>query len=111
MAPEQVRGGRLDRRADLYALAAVGFEVLTGRRLVEHTSLHATLFAVVNDPAPRVSTLLRGATGEIDAAFLAALAKDPEARPADVEAWVASFVEVLEAIPSDASGWPGVEVT
>ena len=45
-------GGRLDARADLYSLAAVAFEVVTGRRLVDQSSLHATLFAVVNEPPP-----------------------------------------------------------
>src|SRR5204863_5834329 len=31
MAPEQIAGGRVDGRADLYSLAAVAFEALTGR--------------------------------------------------------------------------------
>ena len=30
-------------------------------------------------------------------------AKDPELRPRDVEAWVASFADALEAMPSDAA--------
>jgi serine/threonine protein kinase len=105
MAPEQIRGERLDERADLYSLAAVAFEVVTGRRLVDQSSLHATLFAVVNEPAPRVSTFVRGVSAAVDEAFLAALSKDPELRPRDVEAWVASFADALEAIPSDAPGW------
>ncbi len=38
MAPEQVRGEPADRRADIFALGAVLFEMLTGRRAFQGRS-------------------------------------------------------------------------
>jgi serine/threonine protein kinase len=68
MAPEQINGAEGDERSDLYALAAVTFEALVGRRLIRaRTSVTATIAAVLNEAPPSVSTLLAGApvTGRI----------------------------------------------
>ena len=55
---------------------------------------------------PRVSLLVPGIPPGVDAAFEAALAKDPARRMKDIELWSASFVELLENVPGDATGWP-----
>jgi len=46
MAPEQARGGKLDRRVDLFAVGVVLYEMLSGRRLYEDVD-PATLWEVV----------------------------------------------------------------
>jgi serine/threonine-protein kinase len=47
MAPEQARGGAVDRRADIWAFGAVAFEMLTGRRLFAGETVSDTLAAVL----------------------------------------------------------------
>ena len=49
VAPEQVRGSRADFRSDLFALGAVFFEMLTGRRAFEKDSPVETLGAVLKE--------------------------------------------------------------
>ena len=47
MAPEQARGSTADRRADIWAFGVVLYEMLTGRRLFEGTTVSDTLAAVL----------------------------------------------------------------
>jgi serine/threonine protein kinase len=55
VAPEQIRGERVDARADVYALGGVLFFLLTGRVPFERESEHAKLWAHLADPPPRPS--------------------------------------------------------
>jgi len=52
MAPEQVSGRPVDPRADLFALGAVLFEMLTGRRLFAGATLESVLAAILHAPLP-----------------------------------------------------------
>jgi tetratricopeptide (TPR) repeat protein len=81
MAPEQVAGRRLDGRADLYALALVVFEALTGHLPpvgVERARLAAELRAARHDLTPALSQ-----------ALVEPLAERPGDRPPSAAAWMA----------------------
>ncbi|MEU8520506.1 protein kinase [Streptomyces sp. NPDC048577] len=85
MAPEQVRGGRVTPRTDLYALGCVLHELLSGRVLFQADSELALMYQhVTEDPTP-----LRDLRPQVPAALeelvLHLLRKAPEARPADVQ--------------------------
>jgi serine/threonine protein kinase len=54
MAPEQVRGGVVDARSDVYALGCMMFQMLSGRVPFERPNGMAKLFAHVSEPAPRL---------------------------------------------------------
>ena len=56
MAPEQVRGERVDRRADLFATGAVLYELLTGRKAFEGDSFANTLYQVLETMPEPVRT-------------------------------------------------------
>jgi hypothetical protein len=79
-APEQIRGGRVDARADVYALGGVLVFMLTGRVPFDRDSDEATLWAHVADPPPRPSALRRGLPKAFDDVVARAMAKQPQDR-------------------------------
>ena len=52
LAPEQVRGEAVDARADLFALGAIAYEMVTGTRAFAGDHTIDTLHAIVHDPPP-----------------------------------------------------------
>jgi serine/threonine protein kinase len=52
MAPEQVRGEAADHRADLFTFGAVMFEMLTGKRPFEESTMVETLHAILKSEPP-----------------------------------------------------------
>jgi serine/threonine protein kinase len=80
MSPEQVEGGEIDHRSDLFAAGVVLHEVLTGRRLFKGQSDLQTI-AMVREAKVEPPSLTNPAVQpELDAVCLRALARDPEAR-------------------------------
>jgi hypothetical protein len=80
VAPEQIRGERIDARADVYALGCVLFHSLTGQAPYMRESEEATLWSHLHDPPPPASMLAEGVPQEFDAVIERALAKDPGER-------------------------------
>jgi predicted Ser/Thr protein kinase len=79
-APEQIRGGPVDARTDVYALGAVLVFMLCGRVPFERDTDEARLWAHLSAPPPRPSELRPGLPPAIDAIVRRALAKDPADR-------------------------------
>ncbi len=75
MAPEQVRGKPLDKRADVFALAVVLYELTTGRRLYEGNDVQV-MTAVVERDAPPPSSIVPAYPSELEEIVLAALGRD-----------------------------------
>jgi serine/threonine protein kinase len=94
MAPEQASGGGVDERADVYALAAVTYHLLTGRHAHEGTI--AELAQLELPPAP---SLLADLPESIDRVVLRGLAHDRDDRWPTVRA----YVNALQAV-SPGSG-------
>ena len=82
IAPEQVQGEDASRASDIYALAAVLYETLTGSPPFSRSTDAATLYAHVADPPPRPSAARAELGPEIDAVIAHGLAKIPSERPA-----------------------------
>ena len=80
IAPEQIRGGRIDARADVYALGGVLHYVLTGHVPFERDHDEAKLWAQLSDPPPAPSTLRPDTPVALDAVVARAMAKVPDER-------------------------------
>jgi DNA-binding beta-propeller fold protein YncE len=80
VSPEQIRGGRVDARADVYALGGVLFYVLTGHVPFEREGDEAKLWAQLSEPPPAPSRAHPGVPKEFDGVIARALAKRPDAR-------------------------------
>ena len=79
MAPEQVTGAAVDARTDVFALGIVLFELLSGERLYDGSSAFSIFDKVVNQPAPRLSSVAQ-VVPELDDIVARCLAKNPEDR-------------------------------
>ena len=79
VAPEQIRGERVDARADVYALGCVLYYALTGTPPYDRDSDEATLWAHLNDDPPTRRPSARRARG-FDDVVARALAKEPDDR-------------------------------
>jgi TonB family protein len=80
MSPEQAWGKKIDRRSDVFALATVMFEMLTGRKLFAGESELSILEQVREARVVRVSDFNDEASEEIDQIITKALQKDPDER-------------------------------
>src|SRR5919199_586150 len=80
IAPEQIEGGEVDGRADVYALACVLFETLTGRPPFPRDTDVAVVFAHLKDTPPSVTALRPDLPAELDLALARGMAKDPDDR-------------------------------
>jgi serine/threonine-protein kinase len=80
MAPEQARGMPIDRRADLWSLGVVLWELLTGRRLFKRDHEAETIMALISDPVARPSELNPAVPKALDDVVLKALDRETEGR-------------------------------
>jgi eukaryotic-like serine/threonine-protein kinase len=110
MAPEQIQGRPVDGRTDVYALGIVLFELVTGRRpYTANTPIELTL-KHLHEPVPRPRQYARDLPPEVEQAIMKAMAKKPEDRFQDMQAFAAALAKLAAGytIPS-ASGWRTAE--
>ncbi len=93
MAPEQLNGGEVDRRADVFTAGVVLWETLTGSRLFRTPSDAATMYLVLHGDIPRPSEHNAEVTPEIEAVVAKALERSPAQRYASA----AAFADALES--------------
>lgn len=79
-SPEQISGGAVDARSDVYSLAATTFELLTGTPPFTADSLSGVMAAHMFAPVPSAHERNRGLPYGVDAVLAVAMAKDPAQR-------------------------------
>jgi serine/threonine-protein kinase len=114
LAPEQLSGGAIDARSDIYSLGVVFFELLSGRRAFDGHSLAAIADAVLNGRSPTLESARPELAALMPAPQLAslaaivgrAMARDPAQRHTsaaelaqELRRWIAQQVHADAAAP------------
>jgi tRNA A-37 threonylcarbamoyl transferase component Bud32 len=97
VAPEQIRGEDVDGRADGYSLGCVLYRCLTGEVPFPRNSEITTIYAHLNDPAPRPSEHREDLPPGFDLVIERALAKSPDERFSTCGALAEAMAEAAEA--------------
>src|SRR4051794_24070956 len=80
IAPEQIRGGAVDARTDVYSLGCMLFHLVTGRVPFPADMHAAKVYAHLTDDPPRVTEFAPDAPPALDAVVARAMAKAPASR-------------------------------
>ena len=80
MSPERMRDGHVDARADIYALACVLYECLTGRQPFPGDTFESQALAHLTDPPPRPSITQPNVPPKVDEVIATGMAKYPNER-------------------------------
>lgn len=80
VAPEQIAGGAVDARVDVYALGCLLFKLLTGEVPFPRDGEAARLYAHLNDPPPAASLYVPDVSMALDDVVIRAMSKLPEDR-------------------------------
>jgi serine/threonine-protein kinase len=92
MAPEQARGGALDRRADVFAMGIVAWEALAFRRLFKGEGEAETLNRVLYEPIPTLISAAPQIPPSLNEVVMKALERDADKRFATAS----DFADALE---------------
>jgi hypothetical protein len=105
MAPEQAVGGELSPATDIYALAVMLFELLSGRLPFDHPgdSPLTLLYMHVHEPPPDLASVAPARVGPVAKVVMRALAKDPADRYPDGLAFARAIAEA--ATEAFGPGW------
>jgi YVTN family beta-propeller protein len=95
VAPEQIEGGQVDGRADLYSLGCLLYECLTGEAPFRRDSELAVLWAHAQEEPPKASVRNPALPKAIDAVVARAMAKEPNERYATGAELVGAAREAL----------------
>src|SRR3954469_14238554 len=80
MAPEQLEDGRITKAVDVYALAAVAFELLSGRKARQGRTPVQIAHQIAGEPVPNLGDAWPDAPPAAAAALTRAMAREPEVR-------------------------------
>jgi predicted Ser/Thr protein kinase len=97
MSPEQAQGEAVDARADVFALGAVLYELLTGKKAFPGTDLASILMRLANEEPARATGLAAGLPEAVDLVLAHALAR----RRAERYPSARAFAEDLEDLLND----------
>ncbi len=102
-APEQLMGGRLDGRADQYALAATAFHLLTGAPPFQHSNPAVVISQHLSASPPAIGAQ-RPELSALDPVLAKALSKDPKDRFDRCADFARALIHRLDAAPTGDVG-------
>jgi serine/threonine protein kinase len=93
MSPEQLSGGVVDHRTDLFSIGVIAVEVLTGRRPFGGKTYHEQLSAILHQPFQLEHT--NAETAKLDEVLQKSLSKNPEDRFASASEMQKSLIAAM----------------
>ncbi len=113
MSPEQAvsANSEIDATTDIFALAAITYECLSGQRPFTAKNLPGVIFKIVHEPHPPLYTVTDVVPPAVDAVLTRALAKQKADRFQRVEEFVTALAHALSSSgsPRPAGGGRGAE--
>ncbi|WP_431045894.1 serine/threonine-protein kinase [Roseateles sp. L2-2] len=110
MAPEQILGGAIDHRADLFACGVLLYRLTTGRMPFSGAP-EAVMYQTLHQQPPMPTSLRPGELPQtLDAVVRRAMARDPEDRFPDAAALRAALASVAREVPDDGAFAPTLPV-
>lgn len=103
MPPEQIRGELVDERADVFALAAVVWQALSGKSPFLANTPAASLKLIERGPSRSLAKDCPDLPGDVELALLRALSPSPADRPSDVLELADSILPYLGPEPNGAA--------
>src|SRR5271169_3950963 len=91
MAPEQIQGGEVDARSDIFSFGIVLFEMLTGKTPFHGEHEAAVMYSIVNEEPDSILKFKPDISPEIDRIIQRSLEKDPEDRYQHVDDMVSEL--------------------
>jgi serine/threonine-protein kinase len=104
MAPEQLRAGRVDRRADVFAAGIVHWEALTGCRLFVGSDVGELTARVLSADIARPSSFAPEVSEEVDDVVMQALERDPTRRFASARDYAIAITQASPVMPAHEVG-------
>ena len=80
MSPEQVRGGAIDARSDIFSFGAILYEMISGKRAFHRETPADTMSAILKEEPPDLSETNRNISPALDRIVQHCLEKNPEQR-------------------------------
>ncbi len=106
MAPEQAAGGPIDHRADIYAAAAILYELLSGRPPFIGDMPSLVLADVLTRPPMPLRAYDKSIPRDLEAIVKRTLAKDPDERPATARALKKELLAFVPKLRSSSAPPP-----
>ncbi len=108
LSPEQIQGATVDPRTDIFSLGVVGYELITGVRPFQGSSLSNVLYKILNEEPEVPRAVSPSCPAELAEVITRCMAKDPE----DRFQTAADLIENLRHISmDDIPGIQGKDVT
>jgi len=106
LAPEVVAGGRVDHRADMWAVGVMLYEMLAGERPFQAPAFVGLVYRIVHDPAPPLAAGLLGIPPALTEIVARTLEKKPENRYQDLAELAAALQAVRGVADTEATLTP-----
>jgi len=111
VSPEQVSGSELGPRSDIYSLGAVMFEMLTGQQVFKASGVKELFTAIINEPAPLLTSVRTDLPVELEQVVARCLAKSPSKRYSSGAEMAEALEDVLDKmappdmLSADMASW------